>query len=207
MNPAPLTVRRATVEDLPSLRGLWQLERLPGHDLEKRLTEFHVVVRPDGLVIGAAGFLAAGPQALVHSVAFASPALAAEGRAPLGEHLHTLARTQGVVRLWAREAASAWPGTAFAPATAAQLKRLPPAFGPARGAWHTLPLRDEAALAAAWEKEFAALQEFHQAQAEQVRRRAAVWKLLAWGIAALFFAGTVGLLILMFRTAPRPRRP
>lgn len=206
MNPARLTVRRATVEDLPALRGLWQLERLPIHELEKRLTEFHVVVRPDGLVIGAAGLATAGPQALVHSVAFASPALAAEGRLPLWEHLHTLMRTHGVIRLWAREAPPTWPGAAFAPATAAQLQRLPPAFGPAQGAWYTLPLRDEAALAAAWEKEWAALQEFHQAQAEQLRRRAAFWKLLAWAVAALFFLGTAWLLFLMFRTAPRPRR-
>lgn len=200
-------MRRATVEDLPALRGLWQLQRLPGYELEKRLPEFHVVVRPDGLVIGAAGFLAAGSQALVHSVAFTSPAQAAEGRAPLWEHLLALARAQGVARLWAQGATARWPDAAFGPATPAQLKRLPPAFGSPRAAWHTRALVDEEAAARAWEKEFATLLEHRQEQAERVRRRAALWKLLAWGVAALFFAGTLWLMGLLWRTAPRsPRR-
>jgi len=206
VNPPRLAVRRATVEDLPALRGLWQLECLPGHELEKRLTEFHVVARPDGWVIGAAGFRAQGTQALVHSLAFASPAQAAEGRGPLWEHLLALARAQGVARLWAEGATARWPGAAFGPATPAQLKRLPPAFGSPRAAWHTRALVDEEAAARAWEKEFAALLEHRQEQAERVRRRAALWKLLAWGVAALFFAATLWLMGLLWRTAPRPPR-
>lgn len=207
MNLPRLIVRRATVDDLPALRGLWQLERLPGYELEKRLPEFHVVVRPDGWVVGAAGFWALGAQALVHSLAFASPALAAEGQAPLWEHLHSLARAQGVARLWAQGATARWSEVAFVPATPAQLKRLPPAFGPARAAWFTMALRDEETAARAWEKEFAALQEHRQEQAERLRRRAAFWKLLAWGVAVLFFAGTLWLLSLLLRTTPPTRQP
>jgi len=202
-----LSVRRATVEDLAVLRGLWQSERLPGYELEKRLTEFHVVVRPDGLVIGAVGFQVAGAHALVHSLAFTSPALAAEGLPRLWEHLRALAQTQGVARLWAQGPAAAWPKAGFAAATPAQLKKRPAVFGPARGAWHTLALRDEAAVSQAWEKEFAALQEAHQEQAERLRRQAAFWKLLAWSMAALFFFGAAWLLAVLLRSAPRtPRR-
>lgn len=195
------------MEDLAVLRGLWQSERLPGYELEKRLTEFHVVVRPDGLVIGAVGFQVAGVHALVHSLAFTSPALAAEGLPRLWEHLRALAQTQGVARLWAQGQAAAWPKAGFAAATPAQLKKRPAAFGPARGAWHTLALRDEAAVSQAWEKEFAALQEAHQEQAERLRRQAVFWKLLAWSMAALFFFGAAWLLAVLLRSAPRtPRR-
>lgn len=207
MNPGRLTARRATLDDLPALRGLWQTERLPGHELEKRLTEFHVVVRPDGTITGTAGLWVVGTEALVHNVAFATPALAVEGREALWSHLLTLAQTQGVTRLWAREPVARWSGAGFAPAAPAQLRRRPPSFGPARERWFTHALRDEAAAAAAWEKEFAALQTYHQEQAERVRRRAAFWKLLAWGIAVVFLAGTIWLLVLMFRTAPRPAGP
>lgn len=207
MTANELSVRRATVEDLAVLRGLWQSERLPGYELEKRLTEFHVVVRPDGLVIGAVGFQVAGAHALVHSLAFTSPALAAEGLPRLWEHLRALAQTQGVARLWAQGQAAAWPKAGFAAATPAQLKKRPAAFGPARGAWHTLALRDEAAVSQAWEKEFAALQEAHQEQAERLRRQTAFWKLLAWSMAALFFFGAAWLLAVLLRSAPRtPRR-
>lgn len=207
MNPGQLTARRATVDDLPALRGLWQSERLPGHELEKRLTEFHVVVRPDGTVTGAVGLWVVGSEALVHSPAFATPALAAEGRAVLWHHLHTLAQTRGVVRVWAREAEARWSGAAFTPATPTQLRRRPSAFGSARERWFAHALRDETVSAEAWEKEFAALQAHQQEQAERVRRQAAFWKLLAWGIAALFLAGTVWLMWLMWRTAPRSLAP
>lgn len=207
VNPGRLTARRATLDDLPALRGLWQSERLPGHELEKRLTEFHVVVRPDGTILGTAGLWVIGTEALVHSAAFVTPALAAESGGVLWQHLHTLAQTRGVVRLWMRAAEARWPGAAFAPAAPAQLKRRPTAFGPARERWFVHALRDEAAAAEAWEKEFAALQAHHQEEAERVRRRAAFWKLLAWGIAALFFAVTLWLLVVMWRTAPRSLAP
>ena len=90
----------------------------------------------------------------------------------------------------------------------------------ASGAWRAKRTRDAdtvqgmttetriawlAVVAAALEKEFAALHEAQQEQSERLRRQAAFWKLLAWGIALVFLAGAVWMLFLMFRQRPRWR--
>ena len=110
------------MDDLPDLRGLWQLACLPGYELEKRVTEFHVVRRPDGVMTGAMAFTPAGVEALAHSSAFASVAQEVEGLPVLWEHLLKLAQTQGIVRIWMRgEPAAHWQEAGFAAAKPAQL--------------------------------------------------------------------------------------
>lgn len=198
------TSRRANLDDLPVLRGLWQLERLPGYELEKRLTEFHVVARPDGVVTGAIGCHVTSQQALLHSPAFASATQQAEAWPALWEHVLTLARSQGVVRLWWRgRPDEPWRAAGFESASPSALKKLPTAFGPARDTWQTLALRDEAAVSEAIELELAALHEAQQAETERMRRQALLWKLLAWLIALAFFIAAAWMLAWLLRTAPR----
>lgn len=207
MPSSHINARRANLDDLQVLRGLWQLERLPSHELEKRLTEFHVAARPDGVLTGALGFLAAGQHALVHSPAFASHAQAEEAWPVLWEHLMTLARSQSIVRIWLNGRIEAsWGETGFKRATGAELKKLPARFGSLRGEWYTVGLRDEAAVAEALEKEFGAFHEVQQQEAERLRRQATAWKLLAWVIALIFFLGAGWMLLLLLRAAPRRTR-
>ncbi len=204
MPPGQYSVRRANVDDLAVLRGLWQLERLPGYELEKRLTEFHVVTRPDGVVMGAVGFAPDGQQALVHSLAFASAGQQAEGWSPLWGHVLALARSQNVVRLWLRgRGAPCWQEAGFKAATPNQLRKLPPAFGAPQNAWQVFALRDEAALTGALAKEFEALHAAQQEQIHRLERQAGVWRLLGWVIAVLFFIGAGWMLVLLIRNAPR----
>ena len=47
--------RRATLEDIETLRALWQTALLPIQELEKRLTEFQIVEGMDGRIFGALG--------------------------------------------------------------------------------------------------------------------------------------------------------
>ncbi|MCZ7637982.1 MAG: hypothetical protein M5U12_19240 [Verrucomicrobia bacterium] len=82
------------------------------------------------------------------------------------------------------------------------MKKLPTAFGPARDAWQTLALRDEAAVSEAIELELAALHEAQQAETERMRRQALLWKLLAWLIALAFFIAAAWMLAWLLRTAP-----
>jgi len=207
MPTGPLIARRANLDDLTVLRGLWQLERLPTHELDKRLTEFHVAARPDGLVTGTVGFLVSGQQAWIHSLAFASLAQAAEGLPVVWEHLLTLARSQNIVRLWLHgPVADHWREAGFSPATAGDLKKLPAGFGHQAGSWHTLALRDESAMAAVVEKELGSFHEAQQREAERLRRQAVIWKLAAWVIALLFFIGASWMIVLLLRTAPRRQR-
>jgi hypothetical protein len=201
--PAPIT-RRANVDDLPALRGLWQLACLPGYELEKRVTEFHLVARADGVVTGAMAFLVSGQEALVHSGAFASAAQEAEGLPALWQHLLTLAQTQGIVRIWMRgEPADHWKEAGFEAAKTGQLKKLPAAFGAARERWWALALREEAKVNEHLEKEFEALHAAQQEQTARLERQAQLWKLIAWVVAGVFLLGMGWMFILMFRTAPR----
>ena len=56
MNPQfGLRVRRATLDDLVTLREIWFSMRLPADELEKHLKEFQVVEDAEGNVLGAVG--------------------------------------------------------------------------------------------------------------------------------------------------------
>src|SRR5438046_7014520 len=53
MNASELTVRRATVDDLNGLKQLWERARLQVLDLERRLTEFQLLVSNESDLLGA----------------------------------------------------------------------------------------------------------------------------------------------------------
>ena len=73
MNEPQYNLRRATVDDLPGLKLLWERARLQVLDLEKRLTDFQLVVSDADDLIGAIGLHIEGKQGHVHSEAFAQP--------------------------------------------------------------------------------------------------------------------------------------
>ena len=60
MLPPGTTIRRATLDDLETLRGLWRECRLPEYELEKRFTEFQVGVDAHGWILAALGLRFAG---------------------------------------------------------------------------------------------------------------------------------------------------
>ena len=92
MNAPKYAVRRATVDDLGGLKQLWQRARLQVLDLEKRLTDFQLVVSDAGDLIGAIGLHIEGKQGQVHSEAFAQPELDAQFRDQVWERIQVLAR-------------------------------------------------------------------------------------------------------------------
>lgn len=204
MSESNHTVRRATLDDLPVLRGLWEMGRLPGFELEKHLTEFQVAVRPDGVISGTMGFRVSGWHALLHSGAFYSTAEEKICQPLLWEHFRILASGQGAARLWmAGPLAPFWKETGFDRAGPVELNRLPPAFGPSAREWHTLALRDDAQIERALEKEFVRLREEGRAGTERMQRQASVWKWLAGLIAVGFFLGAIWLLFEMLSAATR----
>jgi hypothetical protein len=73
MTAAPqYRARRATVEDLPQLISLWQLEQLPAASLEKRFKEFQVVSDAAGQVVGTIGLQVNGGQGVLHGESVAN---------------------------------------------------------------------------------------------------------------------------------------
>ncbi len=208
MDSSDLTVRRATLDDLPTLLGLWEVNRLPALELERHLTEFQVVSRPDGVVVGAIGLRSCGAQGLVHSEAFYSPHLADSVRAAVWPRLQVVARNQRLGRLWLRgELSAGWEALGFKRAVPNDFKKLPPVLADDPGPWFTAPLVDETALAEVIEREVVVFQEEAKAENERLRRQALWFKWLAGLIAFGFLAGAMWVLYKVFsHSRRRPSR-
>jgi N-acetylglutamate synthase-like GNAT family acetyltransferase len=78
--PMPqLHIRRATVDDLPTLKSLWLAANLPADELENHLTEFQVV-EADGVFSGALGLQILRQHARLHSEDYADFSVADAAR-------------------------------------------------------------------------------------------------------------------------------
>ena len=137
--------RRATVDDLPALRGLWQTAMYPVQDLERHLTEFQLIEGLDGRLIGALGFQILGQDARIYYEAFTHSDTEALVKPQLWNRLKVMASNGGVHRVWTQESSSFWAENGFESPDHQDLEKLPPAFTKAAGDWKMLALRDEAA--------------------------------------------------------------
>jgi N-acetylglutamate synthase-like GNAT family acetyltransferase len=202
MSGIPIQVRRATVEDLPRLRGLWQAEQFPASELERRFTEFQVVLGPGGELLGAVGLHIQNQHGLLHSEAFVHPETEEELRPLLWERIQAIARNHGLLRLWTRERAPFWRRCGLEPAGEAELQRLPPAFGERQREWLTLRLRDELAVPHAIEREFELFKAEQDAAMERTRRQVRIVKAFAWAIGLILLAVAAVILVKFVKLAP-----
>ena len=173
---ARLHIRRATVDDLPTLKALWESLRLSAEELEPRLTEFQVAENADHEVLGAIGMLFEKPAALLHSEGYVDYAIADAARQLFWQRLQTLAANHGVFRLWTQERSPFWKSFGFQPPTAEILERLPEVWrNEYTGAWLTYQLKDEEAISAALEhheQHFASVREAEKEGVQRVQEKA-----------------------------------
>lgn len=155
MNPATYRVRRASVEDLPHLRQLWESMRLPVTDLEKRLTEFQVVEDAPGKVVGTLGFSIQARHGLIHSEAFADFSEADQMRPLFWTRIQSLVHNHGLARLWTLENSPFWTRNGFLPANEQAIQKLPAPWTGTGKSWFTLRIKDEDAVVSI-EKEISA---------------------------------------------------
>jgi hypothetical protein len=194
MTAAPqYRARRATVEDLPQLVPLWQLEQLPAEALEKRFKEFQVVSDDAGQILGTIGLQIFGGQGLLYGESMAKPELADHARDLLWTRLQAMIHNHAIERLWSSTTAPYWRARGFARATPEQSEAVPAEFGASGGQWHVLTLRTPDANAAI-EREFARMQALQQEEKARLQARVSFLKKAAF--AALFFlmliaAGTI----------------
>jgi hypothetical protein len=196
----PLSVRRATTDDLYHLKSLWTSMNLPADDLEKRLTEFQIVQDADGLFLGAIGFQVARQHALLHNEGFTDFSVADEARRLFWERIRVLASNHTVFRLWTQERSPASKDFGFRPPDAETLKRLPPEWrNEFEGAWLTLQLKDEAAIAAALGTEFAGFMDAEKKETARVMEQAKTIRtmitVIGFAIAFLAFGFAIYLII------------
>ena len=147
MSSSTYRVRRATVDDLSTLKALWETMRIPLGDLDRRLTEFQIAEGPDGKIIGAVGFQIIQRHGLIHSEAYSDFSATDQVRPMFWTRISALALNHGVVRLWTRENAPFWSQNGLQPATAETLARLPEAWDRNAPGLLTLRLKDEDAIA------------------------------------------------------------
>ena len=171
MSVTPLTVRRATVEDLPALRAMWTANQFDADQLEARLTEFQVVDR-GGEMAGAMGFLVLRTAGLLHNEEYADYSIADEGRALMWERIKKLAASHGVFRLWLRDDSVYWIRWGFQKADEEALKRLPPEWNVPDETWYTFELKNEAVITAALSQQFAGYTASEKKSAEQTQAQA-----------------------------------
>ena len=173
MNPQNLRVRRATVDDIATLRQTWEAMRFSPDDLEKRLTEFQVVENAAGEVVGAMGIQLSGQHALLHSEGYSDFGVADAARQLFWERIQTLASNHGVFRIWTQEQSPFWKHLGFQPPTAEISSRLPAGWkNESDGIWLTYRLKDEEAIAAALEKEFAPFMAGEKSETEKISEKA-----------------------------------
>lgn len=183
MNPQNLRVRRATVDDIATLRQTWEAMRFSTDDLEKRLTEFQVVENAAGEAVGAMGLQLSGQHALLHSEGYSDFGVADAARQLFWERIQTLASNHGVFRIWTQEQSPFWKHLGFQPPTAEISSRLPAgwknesdvglgATERREGGWLTYRLKDEEAIAAALEKEFAPFMAGEKSETEKISEKA-----------------------------------
>jgi hypothetical protein len=193
-------LRRAVLDDLDDLRGLWTEFRLPAHELEKRFTEFQLVTDPSGWLVGAVGLRTAGAHGQIHSEALRRADLHAELRPLLWERLHQLALSRGVFRLWTREPHAFWRAQGFAEPAGDEAKQLPPAFG-GGDHWLTLKLRDDPLALLSVEQQLDLHAAEQRAETERMLRRGRALKLVGTILAVVVFALSGALLLAYLRKA------
>ena len=168
MNDPQYIVRRATVDDLEGMKALWEWAHFQVLDLERRLTEFQLVVSEEGDLIGAIGLHIDGKQGFLHSEACTRPEEGEVFRAALWERIQSLARYHGLIRLWTQEQAPFWLERAgFRDPSPGSAAKIPPLVGGARVPWRVVQLREEMAATISIERE---LELFQAAQKEEAER-------------------------------------
>jgi N-acetylglutamate synthase-like GNAT family acetyltransferase len=185
MNEGTSNARRATADDLPALRLIWENAGLPVTPLEKRFTEFQVLEDAEGVVAGAIGLRIARQHGLVHSEAYLDPALAEVIRPILVERIKSLSPAYSLARLWTMAAEPSWQEQDWAPADLDVLARLPPEFGPPGHDWLTLKLREEIDLDQILALEFATFKKTERERNQQMHQQGKSMKYMATGIAVV----------------------
>ena len=206
MSSSAFRIRRATIDDLPTLHALWESMRIPLADLDRRLTDFQVAERANGEVVGAVGLQMMQRHALIHSEAFSDFGVADQVRPLFWQRLNALALNHGIARFWTRENTPFWTHNGLQPADEETLKRLPAAWDPTAGGWLTLRLKDEDAIASL-DKEFDLfVAEQRRQTAESLSGARKVKTVVAWlvGCAALASLAYAVYLVLSGRINLRP---
>lgn len=183
MDSPSYSARRATIEDLPALQGLWQNAGLPWDELEKFLTEFQVVPGEEGVLLGAIGMLVEGNHALLHSEALSTDD--DELRVALWHRIQIVARNQGVHRVWTQEDAPYWRASGFSAASATDIAASGTTFVDGGAGWSVFQLVDPSKAESLVQEQMAVWQASRAQEAEEFQGRVKIFRAVAFGTLGL----------------------
>jgi N-acetylglutamate synthase-like GNAT family acetyltransferase len=198
-----MKARRATVEDLPQLIELWRLEQLPAETLERRLTDFQVVVDEAQVILGAIALQTSANHGWLHAEAIARSELADQIRQLLWERLQRVAVNHSLDRIWTQLPFAFWRNIGFRPAKEDEMASFPEAFGDKAAGWQIARLREGDASADAIEKQFAMLRALHAEESGRFKRHVVVLKRVATGLTVIVFLLIIAWAVTLFRYGPK----
>ncbi len=194
-------VRRATLDDIAPLMAIWSSMRFDAEELAKRITDFQVAEGPQGIV-GAIAMEMAERQGRIHSEGFTDFALADQLRPLLWERIHALATNHGLLRLWTDEQAPFWCHCGLNKPDPEALQKLPAAWRQGAHDWLTLKLREDVAILASVDQEFALFMASEKQRTERAMQQAKVLKVIATLVALALFGMVLAAAFFIFRRNP-----
>ncbi|MFT4588063.1 MAG: N-acetylglutamate synthase-like GNAT family acetyltransferase [Candidatus Binatia bacterium] len=188
MSSSQFKIRRAHIGDLPDLRPLWRTAGIYSLELEKRFTEFQIVVNDEAQVVAAFGVEIKNKDAQIHSDVYADT----EGRSNLRDlvwkRIKTLAENHGLIRLWAT-VDDFWRNVGFAEPDKKVRDRGGELFGATMERRLTLQLREEEDMHLIAETQFEMFQQSSVAERERILEQGKNYRNIAIAIAGLIVIG------------------
>lgn len=206
MNPESYSVRRATVDDLPQLRTLWDAGHLPSLELDKRFTEFQVAITPAGTIAGAVGLHVEKSQGLIHNEVYQPPQLADEIRPLFWNRLQNIARNHGLHAVWTLATTSFFRQHGMVEPDGAMTNKLPATFGHPNAGWLVLKLREDGPPPVSLENEFALFTQTQKAETESLFRQAQFIRALAYAFLTIVLIALAVAGIFVFTNLRRLRK-
>jgi hypothetical protein len=159
----------------------------------------------DGQFLGAMGLQISGTHAHLHNEGFTDFSAGDSARKLFRERILVLTANHGVFRLWTQERSPFWKDFGFRPPDAETLARLPAEWrNEFDGAWLTLQLKDEAAIAAALGTGLADLKDAGKRETARVLEQAQTIRttITVIGFAIGFVAFGFAIYLLIHRFSP-----
>jgi hypothetical protein len=205
--------RKAAMEDLDFLRGLWRAQGVDPADFEERWPEFHVIIDLQGAPVGAVGFMVEGKNGWLFFEGYDLETAAESAQELAINRVVNLAKSQGLLRVWSHLDSANLESRDFTVATPSQRTFLPVEWDRAlapepnqRVDWKVVQIRDEAAMQQ-MEKELALFDAMNQGRRMSDQKPVAgkMMSILAIILAIVIFG--IGIYVLFFyanqATTPR----
>lgn len=188
MTASDFRIRRATVDDLPTLRALWVKAGLQPMDLDKRVTEMQVAENPEGQIVGALGLKIERLHGQIHSEIVTVAEHETALREAFWQRLQILARNHGLFRLWTQLSAPHWINLGFKAPTEKEREKMPANFGAGTDIF-TLALKEDSPEGLSVEKEFELFTQAQKVETQRIMQQAQSFRKFAYALLAFLIVG------------------